>query len=174
MAQGTVVTERPSWLRAVAALDVMEVLWFVVVFLSLAVMTTVIWGWSATKGPQPTEQQLKKALQGLQQNSEQAAALIERLQRDVAERHRTALEIERRLQELRQQRTLLELTPEQRRGLEGLVRRQPSPWEIFASTDFWIGRFLPSAVFFGAGVAFTLWRTRRVTVGPLKTTPSKR
>jgi len=69
--------------------------------------------------------------------------------------------MEAKLQELRQQRTLLDLSLEQKKALEALVRRDPTVREIFTSLEFWVGRVLLSAVFFGLGVVFTIWRTRK-------------
>jgi chromosome segregation ATPase len=104
----------------------------------------------------PTEQELNRTLQALQQNSRDAVSLLEQLQREVGDRTRTAREIETQLQELQRQRKLLELSPEQRKGLEDLVRRKQTLGDMFTSSDFWVGRVLLSTVFFLAGVLFTL------------------
>jgi hypothetical protein len=106
------------------------------------------------------EEQLAAVFHGLQENSRQATQLLARLQSEVTARNNTMQEIEMKLQELRQQRTLIELTSEQRQAIEGLVRRQPSPREIFTSLDFWLGRVAPSAFFFMMGIMAS-WLVRR-------------
>ena len=104
----------------------------------------------------PLERQLDTTLRALEKNSQEALRLLGLLQGEVAERTRTVQDIEARLDELRQQRTLLELTDVQKKALESLVRPQPSPRQILTSLDFWLGRVTPGAVFFVLGVIVTL------------------
>jgi len=110
---------------------------------------------------EPFEGQVATTLQELERNAREVAMLVARLQVEVADRTRTLQDIEARLQELQQQRKLLDLTQEQKTALEALARRQPAVGEIFRSLDFWLGRFLLTALFFLAGIAFTLWRSRK-------------
>lgn len=109
----------------------------------------------------PIEAQLTATLNTLQENSEQAMKLLELMQAEVARRTTAAQEIERNLKILEQQRALLELTPDQRQAIEGLLRRQPSMGEIFKSLDFWVGRVLPSGFFFTTGIFITLGLQRK-------------
>ena len=106
----------------------------------------------------PLENQLVTTLEALRENSRQAVDLMARLQTEMDNRTSAVREMEAKLNELRQQRSLLELTPEQRRGIESLVQKQPSAREIFWSLDFWLGKVLVTAIFFGLGIAVTLWR----------------
>jgi hypothetical protein len=98
------------------------------------------------------EEQLAAVFHGLEENSRQATQLLARLQSEVTARNNTMQEIETKLQELRQQRTLLELTSEQRQAIEGIVRRRSSLRDIFTSLDFWVGRFALSFSFFMLGL----------------------
>jgi hypothetical protein len=60
--------------------------------------------------------------------------------------------LESDISELRQQRSLLALTPEQQEALRALVRRPTSARQIFSSLDFWLGRVAVSFVFFLLGL----------------------
>jgi chromosome segregation ATPase len=123
----------------------------------LAALASLLSSLLAAKGrkaepEEKLEEQLATVFRGLEENSRQATQLLARLQREVTTRNSTMQEIETKLQELRQQRTLLELTPEQRQAIEGLARRRPSLRDIFTSLDFWVGRFALSLSFFVLGL----------------------
>ena len=82
-------------------------------------------------------------------------SLTGQLREDLSEGLRnyvSANTLEQELNALRQQRSLLELTQVQREAIVNLVRRPLTPGEIFRSTDFWLGRVLPGAVFFWLGL----------------------
>src|SRR5947209_2535860 len=70
------------------------------------------------------QKQLGKTLRALEQDSSEAMKLLTLLQDEVTRRTTTVQEIEAKLNELRQQRTLLQLTDEQRNAIEGLIRRK--------------------------------------------------
>ena len=106
------------------------------------------------------ETQLAATLRNLQDNSAQALRLLADLQAEVTTRTRRVHDIEAKLQELQQQRAILELTEGQRRAIASLIRRESSFQEIVTSTEFWIGRVLPGALFFLMGVLLSL-RMRR-------------
>jgi DNA repair exonuclease SbcCD ATPase subunit len=114
---------------------------FTSAFLSAGLSTLFQRERQETKTEARLEEQLPAVFQTLQENSRQATQLLARLQSEVANRNKAMQEIDTKLQELRQQRTLLELTPEQRQAIEGLVRRPVSLRDIFTSLDFWVGRF---------------------------------
>lgn len=82
--------------------------------------------------------------------------LLADLRIEVASRAKTVQDIESRLDELRRQRALLDLTNDQKTALQQLLRRQPSPGDIFTSLDFWLGRVFVSvvvgSVFFALGI----------------------
>lgn len=103
----------------------------------------------------PLEKQLAKAIHALEQNSQEASRLLTLLQNEVATRTHALKDIETNLNELQQQRALLELTEEQKKAVESLVRRRPSTKDIFTSKEFWLGRVLPSAIFFLLGIIVT-------------------
>ena len=98
------------------------------------------------------ESGLAKTFQALQENSQRAMELLNRLQSELTDRTTRIQAFEVRLHELQQQRALLELTEDQQQALRALTRRQPSPREIFMSLDFWLGRVFPSTVFFVLGI----------------------
>jgi small-conductance mechanosensitive channel len=86
--------------------------------------------------------------------------VMNKVQAQMTER-RTALQhAQDELNALHQQRTVLELTDEQKRAIQSLVRRQPSAREILTSTDFWFGRVLVSAVFLAFGIIIGRWMRR--------------
>jgi hypothetical protein len=99
------------------------------------------------------EDQLATAFNALQQNSQQVTQLLARGQREMAE-------IETTLRGLRQERAALELTPEQREVIKGLVRRQQTLREMLTSLDFWGGQVAVNACFFALGL-ITSWLDRR-------------
>ncbi len=109
-------------------------------------------GLSAVQPEERLEEQLTAVFHSLEENSHQAAQLLTRLESEVATRHTAIQEIETKLQGLRQQRALLELTPEQQQAIEGLVRRPSSLRSIFTSLDFWVARFGLSFTFFVLGL----------------------
>jgi len=99
------------------------------------------------------QDELDSTLSALKRNSDQAGSLLAALQGEVGKRTATVQRLEDELHALRQQRSLLELTPEQRDAIAAMVRRPATPREIFRSTDFWLGRVLPGFVFFALGLA---------------------
>lgn len=113
---------------------------------------------SEVKTEEQFEEQLGSVFQTLEKNSQQATLLLTRLQNEVTRRNNAMQEAEAKLQELQQQRTLLELTSEQRQAIEGLVRRPQSARDIFTSLDFWLGRFALSTGFFVLGLLVSRWR----------------
>ena len=64
----------------------------------------------------------------------------------------TDSKLEDELRELDAQRSLLDLTPEQRAGLKVFLKRQPTVRETWTSREFLYGRLLLSAFSFGLGV----------------------
>ncbi len=105
---------------------------------------------------EPLEADLMAALTALQENSRRATELLTRLQDEVSKRSGVVRELEGQLEALKQQRTLLELTPEQQEAIQSLVRRAPSIPQILTSVDFWVGRVAVSTVFFLLGIGVTL------------------
>ena len=95
---------------------------------------------------------LSRTFEALQHNSEAAGRLITRLQTEITERQRAFTKLEDELRELDAQRSLLDLTPEQRTGLKVFLKRQPTVREIWTSREFLYGRLLLSAFSFGLGV----------------------
>jgi len=130
-------------------------------------LTLQFWAGRPTTQPEP-EAEMATTVKALQQDSAKATALLQRLQSELQERTRTAQQIEAELKELQKQRKLLDLTPEQKEALQGLVRMTTTVSEIFTSLDFWLGRVLPSAFFFLLGTFFTLFfrRRRQITLTP--------
>jgi hypothetical protein len=112
------------------------------------------------------EEQLASIFHALEENSRQATHLLTRLQSEITTRSKAMQGIETRLQELQQQRALLELTPEQRQAIEGLVRRPSSLRDILTSLDFWVGRFALSLGFFVLGLLVSRRGRRRTPDGP--------
>ena len=101
-------------------------------------------------------QELATTLAALEANSKQATDLLARLQSEISDRTKTVQQMESDLKQLQEKRTLLELTDDQKKAIEALVRRQPTPREIFTSLDFWLGRVFVSALFFIAGLTVNL------------------
>jgi len=95
---------------------------------------------------------LDATLSALKTHSERATSLLAALQAEVGKRTTTVHALETELEILRQQRSLLELTPDQRQAIEVLVRRPASARQILGSKDFWLGRVLPGTVFFALGL----------------------
>ena len=105
----------------------------------------------------PLQEEVGEILKALETHSQRATEALGKLQIEVETRTRTVKSIEQQLQQLEQQRSLLELTKEQKAAIEGLLQRPKTTKEILTSTDFWVGRVLPSAFFFLLGVLFSLW-----------------
>jgi hypothetical protein len=70
------------------------------------------------------------------------------------------------LGELRHQKTLLDLTPEQRNAIQSLLKKPPTLGEIYTSADFWFGRVLVSVlnstIFFVLGILYQRRRASRL------------
>src|SRR5438093_9224047 len=76
-----------------------------------------------TRPPEQALQgKLAAALSALKRHSEQATSLLEALQSEVGKRTDSVRTLEAELDALRQQRKLLDLTPEQREAITNLVR----------------------------------------------------
>jgi len=135
--------------------------YLLVLIASLMALVQLIAEFYARRGkqtaPETLEDQLATTLRALVDNSQQATQLLTRLQNEVSNRSKAVEEIETKLEELRKQRSLLELTDDQKTAIALLVRRQPSLKEVLTSLDFWVGRILPSTIFFILGVIVTLW-----------------
>lgn len=136
----------------------LSVLAFSLIFSMLA---SVLFYRLISRPAKPVEVELVAAVNELQRNSERAAKLLAELQVEVTNRARAVNEIESSLRELQRRRTLLELTDDQKRAIGTLIRRDQGVKEILTSTDFWVGRMLPSTFFFAVGVIVTL-RMRRL------------
>jgi len=114
-----------------------------------------------------TEVQLAATLKKLEQNSQEATQLLNRIQGE-------ALDRTKKLEELRQLHTLLELTPTQRKAIDALRHTDSTAAEIFTSRDFWLGRFLLSAGFFLAGIAVMVWRSKKANQAAVATAAEDR
>jgi ABC-type transporter Mla subunit MlaD len=112
------------------------------------------------------EEQLPAVFQALQENSRQAAQLLARLQQEVTDRNQTIQNIETKLHELRQERTMLELTSEQREAIKGLIRRPQSLGEMLTSLDFWVGQVAVNTGFFVLGLIASWIDRWRISSGP--------
>ena len=112
----------------------------------------------------PLEQEVTTTLQALQENSRQAIELTARLQTEVGNRTKSLQEMETTLEELRNRRTLLDLTTEQQKALQSLVRRPQSTGEILTSKEFWLGNVFVNVVtgiiFFVLGVWYQYQRRK--------------
>jgi hypothetical protein len=102
--------------------------------------------------PPPLEKQVELSLKQLQENSAKSLDLLSRLQAEVVQRQSAMNQAEADLRQLRQERTTLELTDEQKRAVQSLVNRQQSTREMLTSRDFWIGKVLVSTVFLILGL----------------------
>lgn len=90
----------------------------------------------------PLAGQIQKKLEALNANSRETLSLVEKLQSETAARIEGVRAIEKELAALQQQRTLLELSPDQRRAIESLVERPKSFWSLIWSWDFLISSLL--------------------------------
>ncbi len=102
----------------------------------------------------PLETQLEETLRALDTNSKDAMTLLEKLRTEVGNRISLMQDSEKRLAALREQRALLELTPQQRAGIESLTRRPPSLWGILVSWEFALNvlvNVVIAAIFYGLG-----------------------
>src|SRR5437899_12249667 len=87
--------------------------------------------WPFRSKPQPPiESRVNTAIHALAQSSLQATTLLSELQQEINAQTSAAEQLQTKLGELQKQRTLLELTPDQRQAIESLIKRQP-PDEIF-------------------------------------------
>jgi hypothetical protein len=111
------------------------------------------------------EEQETKSIQALQDNSQQADALISHLQAELSKRVRVLKDLEFQLEELRQQKTLLDLTSEQKYALQSLLKKSPTARDIYTSSEFWfgtvLGNILTGILFFFIGIVYELRREAR-------------
>ena len=105
--------------------------------------------------PPDLQQDVENTFAALRSNSEAAVKLVARLQDEIKGRQEAFSRLEDELRELSAQRSLLGLTPEQQAGLESLVKKQPTVWEIWTSREFLYGKLVLSAFFFGLGLIVT-------------------
>jgi TolA-binding protein len=108
----------------------------------------------------PLEKQIEISLKQLQEDSNRSLALITKLQKEISQRKESVQQAEQELNTLRQQKSALELTDEQKRAIQSLIRQQPSTKEYFTSKDFWLGKVLVSAVFLIIGLIAGRWMRR--------------
>jgi hypothetical protein len=111
------------------------------------------------KREEQLEDQMARALNALQQNTQDVTQMLARGQREMTG-------IETKLRELRQERAILELTPEQQEVIKSVVRRPQSLREMLASLDFWVGQVAVNACFFVLGLVTSWLGRRRTPSGP--------
>jgi hypothetical protein len=114
----------------------------------------------------PLEPQVQQKLVALEANSRETLALVTKLQSETTARIERVRSIEKELAALQQQRTLLELSPDQRRAIESLVERPTHFWNLFLTWEFWINSVLVSVV---TGTFFYFLGRRRGTQRPATT-----
>ena len=102
--------------------------------------------------------QLTQTLDVLRENSRLATELSTRLHIEVSKRAEAIRALEDQLKDLRQQKTLLDLPPEQKEALQRLIKKSSTTFEILTSSDFWFGQIfgnvIVSALFFWLGVQY--------------------
>ncbi len=88
-------------------------------------------------------------MKALEANSKDTLLLVEKLRQETTARIDRIRETEAQLAALQDQRKLLDLTPEQRRALEALVRQPKGFWSLFTTWEFWISGVLVNALIGG-------------------------
>jgi len=105
----------------------------------------------------PIQEEVSDILKTLETNSKHAVEALMKLQIEVQSRTKGLQDIEKELTELQQQRSLLELTKDQKAAIATVLQRPKTIRDILLSNDFWVGRVLPGVVFFLLGTLFSSW-----------------
>jgi hypothetical protein len=108
-----------------------------------------------------TDENIEKTIERLQSDSRQAVQLLSVLQNQISQQQAVIQNAQKDLGTIQEQRRVLQLTEDEKRAIQTLIRRQPTPKEIFTSTDFWFGRFMLSLFFFVLGILIGPWVRRR-------------
>jgi len=135
---------------------------FLVVFATLsAAILNGVWGLvTRLKSVPPLETEIQTSLKQLQDDSNRTLTLITKLQKEISERKDSVQQAEQELNTLRQQKTALELTNEQKHAIQSLVKQQPSTKEFFTPKDFWLGKVLVSTFCMIIGLVAGRWMRR--------------
>ena len=145
---------------------------FTVLIAVVAPITLALWTHLSQKPLPPLESEMFQTLQAMEKSSydamqsmSKASELLRDLEQVAAKRKAAIDQLEGTLNALQNQRSLLDLTPEQRKGLEQLITKRRSVTDILWSRDFWLQTMLPSAFFCIVGILIqpriARWKQRR-------------